>query len=290
MVMLEKNADCAIVYVLGQSNAHAHCQGMKDEDIISEPLKNVHTLRTEHNQSFDVKDLIWSNFTSYDYNLGETQNCTYSFASYLAKGWQKRIDNGEALPDLYIVQMSIGGQMIIGGMWDPNYPLPRVLTAGTYEVCEIALYNLAMHIFPLIHEDLSKTYKHPQAIGIHWIGSEGDTFPGTYDRPDFHDIYYNFFKNIVAATHFDAPLYLYKVVREKRFTSRGEPIDGIAELNNEFKRLTELIPHCEIVDPREADFYDPTMLTDNLFSPDLSHYDKRTQEWFAESFMKKIIG
>lgn len=288
MKMLDKNADCAVVYILGQSNAHAHCQDMKKEDIISVPLKNVHTLCTEHNQSFDVKELEWSNFTSYDYNLGETQNCTYSFASYLAKEWQDRIDSGEKLPDLYIVQMSIGGQMIIGGMWDPNYPLPRVLTPGTYVVCEIALYNLAMHIFPLVHEDLTKNFKSPQAIGIHWIGSEGDTFPGTYDRPDFHDIYYNFFKNIVDATHFEAPLYLYKVVREKKFTSNGESVEGITALNNEFKHLTELIPNCETVDPREADFYDPTMLTDNLFSPDLSHYDKRTQEWFAKSFMKKI--
>lgn len=289
MKKLDKNTDCAVVYVLGQSNAHAHCQAMKEEDIISDPLKNVHTLCTEHNQSFDVKDLVWSNFTSYGYNLGETQDCTYSFASYLAKNWQKRIDDGEKLPDLYIVQMSIGGQMIIGGMWDPNYPKPRVLTSGTYVVCEIALYNLAMHILPLVHEDLSKRFKHPQSIGIHWIGSEGDTSPGAYDRPDFHDIYYNFFKNIVDATGFESPLYLYKIVREKKFTSNGESVEGIKAVNNEFKVLTELIDNCEIVDPKQADFYDPSMLTDNIFSDDLSHYDKRTQEWFAKNFMKQIL-
>ena len=60
-------------------------------------------------------------------------------------------------------------------------------------------------------------------------------------------------------------------------------------LNNEFKVLTELIDNCEIVDPKQADFYDPSMLTDNIFSDDLSHYDKRTQEWFAKNFMKQIL-
>ena len=91
------------------------------------------------------------------------------------------------------------------------------------------------------------------------------------------------------ATGFESPLYLYKIVREKKFTSNGESVEGIKAVNNEFKVLTELIDNCEIVDPKQADFYDPSMLTDNIFSDDLSHYDKRTQEWFAKNFMKQIL-
>lgn len=288
MTKLDKNADCAIIYIFGQSNAHAHCQKMEDNDVIKEPMKNVWKLDTADNQSFDLKEAKWSGFTSYDYNLGETQNCTYSMASFLAKKWQARIDAGENLPDLHIVQMSIGGQMIIGGMWQPHYSHVNALTPGTYDICEIALYELSTYLLPIINKSLSK-YKNVQSLGLHWIGSEGDTYPGTYDRPDFHDIYYNFFTSLIDKTGFDTPLYLYKVVREKNLLKKNESIAGIQGLTAEYEKLCGLINNCCIVDPRKAPFYDATKEDDGLFSPDLSHYHKYTQEWFADRLIEEIL-
>lgn len=288
MKLLNKDADCAVVYIMGQSNAHAHAQPMNEEDIISEPMKNVHMLATEHNQSFDVTDVVWSGFSSYDGNLGETQNCTYSMASFLAKKWQAMIDGGAKLPDLYIVQISIGGQMIVGGEWDPDYDLPHVLTPGVAGICEIALYNFSMHILPVIHQNLTRNFKNPQAIGLHWIGSEGDCFPGSYTKPNFHEIYVNFFNNMIKATGFDCPLYLYKVVRIKHTIKNGHPLEGVEAINNEFEYLTKNMKDCYMVSAQDADFFDPSLDTDNIFSPDMSHYNRYTQEWFADHFLKEI--
>ena len=290
MTKLNKKTDCAIIYILGQSNAHAHCQAMAEEDIIKEPMKNVWKLDTADNQSFDLKEAKWSGFTSYDYNLGETQNCTYSMASFLAKKWQKRIDDGENLPDLHIVQISIGGQMIIGGMWEPHYSRTNALTPGTYDVCEIALYELTMYLLPIIHKSLAVKYENVQSLGVHWIGSEGDTYPGAYDKPNFHEIYYNFFTSIVDRTGFETPLYLYKIVREKNLLKKNESTEGIAAVNAEYEKLCGLIDNCSIVDPRKAPFYDSTKEDDGIFSPDLSHYHKFTQEWFADRFLGEILA
>ena len=281
--------ECAVVYIMGQSNAHAHCQVMAEEDIIKEPMKNVWKLDTKDNQSYDVKNVKWSGFTSYDYNLGETQNCTYSMASFLAKKWQKRIDDGEALPDLHIVQISIGGQMIVGGMWEPNYSRAYAMRPGTWEVCEIALYEWSMFILPLIAKDLKERFDIVHSLGLNWIGGEGDTYPGSYDRKYFKELYEKVFRGLIEATGFDTPLYLYDIVRKKHMEQKNMSTEGIDAVNAEYRELQKIIPNCHIVNPHDAPNYHPSRLDDGLFMGDLSHYIKTTQEWFADNFLKLAL-
>ena len=100
----------AVFMIFGQSNATGHAMMMKEEDYISKPLKNVYGLNREPNQSFDIDRLEFSGYTSFGMNLAETQDNTYSVPNQLARAWQDKIDAGEELPDLYIVQISIGSQ------------------------------------------------------------------------------------------------------------------------------------------------------------------------------------
>ena len=101
----------AVLFISGQSNAHAHGQLLKESDYIVNPLKNVFSLDRDPNQSFVITDVVWSGFTTQGKNLGETQDNTYSFAYFFAKLWQNAIDCGAMnLPDLYIVQVSVGSQ------------------------------------------------------------------------------------------------------------------------------------------------------------------------------------
>ena len=65
-------------------------------------------MHRKDNQSFDIKSLTWSGYTSSGMNLAEEQDDTYSLANCLATLWQKEIDNGKELPDLYIVHIALG--------------------------------------------------------------------------------------------------------------------------------------------------------------------------------------
>ena len=70
----------AVVFVSGQSNAHAHGQFLAPEDRIAVPLKNVFSLDRKENQSFDITDVVWSGYTTAGKNLGESQDHTCCLA------------------------------------------------------------------------------------------------------------------------------------------------------------------------------------------------------------------
>ena len=122
---------CQVFILFGQSQAVGHGIPMQEKDKIKKPLKNVFGLLRKDNQSFDIKALTWSGYTSSGMNLAEEQDDTYSLANWLAALWQKEIDDGKDLPDLYIVQIAIGAQgvteqYLLNGetkkyMWNPYY-------------------------------------------------------------------------------------------------------------------------------------------------------------------------
>ena len=111
MRKFDKNS-APILVVLGQSNAHAHATKLPDDEIIRTPLKNVHGLSREYNQAYGLDDVTWTGFTTGGMNLGETQDDTCCLANVFAAKWQKAIDDGAELPDLYIIQISnVSGSM-----------------------------------------------------------------------------------------------------------------------------------------------------------------------------------
>ena len=169
---LPNGADAAVLYIMGQSNAHAHDQNLAEQEHITCPMKNVRTLNRAYNQSFENDHVEWSGFTSAEYNLGETQDHTASLAYYTAKAWQKAIDDGMALPDLYIVQISIGAEGLFAGndngptgMW--SMEKPKKLKPGVLLEADIALFPFALHTMKLVHEDLSARFHNPYMLGLH---------------------------------------------------------------------------------------------------------------------------
>ena len=81
---MNKDTQAAVVFIHGQSNAHAHGQKLPEEDRITEPMTHVFSLDRDPNQSFDITDVVWSGFTTAGKNLGESQDHTASFAYHLA--------------------------------------------------------------------------------------------------------------------------------------------------------------------------------------------------------------
>ena len=163
----------AVFILLGQSNAVGHGVPMENKDKICNPLKNVFGLKREYNQAFEISDLFWNGYTSDGMNLAEEQDYTWSVANCLAQLWQKELDSGKNLSDLYIIHIAIGAQGITDGyMRNPLYE--KRLVPGKLGEVELFLYSFTAHILSLVNKSLIGIGKTPEIMGIHWRGGEND--------------------------------------------------------------------------------------------------------------------
>ncbi len=284
---MRADTKAAVLFINGQSNAHAHQQLLGENDIIKKPLRNVFSLDRDPNQSFDINDVIWSGFESSGKNLGETQDNTANLAYFFAKRWQSEIDSGKDLPDLYIVQISIGSQGIINGMW--NRDKEKIIKPGILGQVDISLLPFALHINRLVIKNLRNAGKNPEVIGWHWIGSEQEIWHEAYLREDFSKRYDFHFDSMIESMGGEVPLYLYKIcVRPacEKFDLPGEAEDYInAEIVRQAKRLDG-----KIVDARFSPYWDEEdNETHGIFAPDRGHYLAKVQNWFADIFFEEVV-
>ena len=276
----------AVLFVNGQSNAHAHEQFLKEVDRITIPMKNVFSLDRDPNQSFEIQDVVWSGYTTQGKNLGETQDHTCSFAYCVAKLWQKAIDDGATLPDLYIVQISVGSQGIINGMWNPDKE--KILKPGPLGTVDISLFTLALQIDRLAMENLKRNGMEPVVIGRHWIGSEQDIRVRAYARDDLHDRYDYFFDAILSSPGKSCPLYLYKLYTKKVGVKNGIPECATDAINEALFRQCERHRDVTVIEAENCPLWNPEDEHDGIFAQDGAHYRAEVQRWFAETFFEKV--
>ena len=283
---MKNNKKVAVLFINGQSNAHAHHQYLAEEERIADPMLNVFSLDRNPNQSFDIEDVTWSGFTTEGKNLGESQDHTASMAYHLAKLWQTAIDNGEHLPDLYIVQISIGSQGIINGMW--NRDKEKVITPGPLKTVDISLFPLALHINRLALDNLKKAGKTPGVIGWHWIGSEQEASNRAYEREDAQERYDYFFDSMMASMGGNVPLYLYKLYTEKRCVQLGLPEEAVKEINKLLLSQSNRFPNVTMVKTENCPLWDAEHPHLGIFAEDNVHYLAGVHKWFAEMFFAKV--
>ena len=285
-----KNADAAVVYIMGQSNAHGHAQEMYREDRVLTPMQHVFSLDRKENQFYGLDKITWSGYTSHGKNLGETQDHIYNLAYFLADRWE-RLAEEKDLPDLYIVQISVGAQAVVNGirfpgcgMWNPDHA--RIIQPGGWEEADIGLYHLAMEILPLVHKDLSSRYNNPVALGLHWIGNEDDAGVNAVYPEDFADRYDQFFDSVLSAIGFDCPIHFYKMLCTHRedFTPTGIEI-----VNSQHERLAKRLPNAAFHNLQESPLWDEEDPCFGLFAPDMCHYRARTQKYIAQQFWTQFL-
>ncbi|MBQ2743275.1 MAG: hypothetical protein IJF32_10795 [Oscillospiraceae bacterium] len=284
---MKKDTKAAVVFISGQSNATAHQQFLAEEDKVLVPMKNVFGLDRNPNQSFDISDVVWSGWTSGGKNLGETQDHTASLAYFVAKKWQAAIDEGKRLPDLYIVQLSVGSQGIINGMW--NRDKERVIKPGILGEADISLLPLALYIQSLALKNLRESGKNPEVIGWHWLGCEQEVWYEAYLREDFKERYDYHFDVMRKSMGGDVPTYLYKVVVRGGLERFELPLEAENYINAEIERQANRFG-AKLIDPRNSPYWDSN---DNLYygilASDRAHYVPKLQEWFADEFMGDVL-
>ncbi len=282
-----------ILIVMGQSNAHAHATELPDGEKIITPLKNVHGLSTEYNQAFGLDDVTWTGFVSYDMNLGETQNHTCSLANYFAKMWQAAIDSGKELPDLYVIQISVGAQGVAefeahgDNMW---YPMREpILKPGVLGECDISLYPLATEILSLATMNLMTSGKKPQVIGLHWNQWETECFTGSralnHAEENFDNLFWGFFTALGSTKDGKGiPFYLYKPLTENFSAERN------ARMNEIMINFTKKLDNCKIIDVSKTEHYNDTPITHGIFRDDGIHYLPKVHYEFAKYQWAELFG
>lgn len=271
--------DAAVLYIFGQSNAHAHEQRLENDELVRYGLKHVFTLDNRIDRSLDNKNVTWRQYNSEFNNLGEVQNGTATLAHYTALEWERRIEGGQRLPDLYIVQISAGGQGIINDMWTPDMDK----TISDDRKAPVPLYHLAMHIDELVYDDLKKRFKNPISIGLHWIGSESDALEKASKKSDFRRRYDFFFDTIISSLGFECPIYLYRTVCKNCLECRN----GLENVNNIFDEYTRIYKNCSIVSASASPFWDENADDLGIFADGI-HYRAYVQKWFSDKLFDNL--
>lgn len=272
----------AAFILLGQSNAVGHGIPMADRDKINEPLKNVFGLSRTLNQSYDNKSLDWTGYTSFDMNLAESQDNTYSIANILAKMWQGEIDSGVKLPDLHIVHIAIGAQGVTEGyMWYPKRE--KIMKPGRVWRVDISAYPFCTHIFSLLEESFKALDKEVEYYSLHWRGGENDFGADEEKFAEIEEIYSTLFNGFYDAIGKRVPTVLHKFYFNALHPNGNKNKDAINALFDKFARENENI---ETFDVTECPLCNPNLPRDGIYMDDLVHYTPELNKWAAEKILE----
>ena len=271
----------AVFMLFGQSNATGHGIPMREEDYISEPMKNVWGLNRDPNQSFDSDHLEFTGYTSHGMNLAETQDNTYSVANCLARLWQDAIDGGETLPDLYVIQISIGSQGVYD-MWWPDRE--KKLIPGVHGTADISMYPLTVHVLELMKRHFDQNGIEPDFIGMHWRGGEQEVRrPIPELEGKLKATYLRIFNGMREAMGHEFPIVLHLMPYVEVFTKEGN-VDTMHYINGLFEELAREMPKTTLFDPRRAPWYGEPYV---FYRWDLIHYSEKTNRWVAEQIFEE---
>ena len=283
--------DPVLFILLGQSNAVGHGIKLEENERIDVPLKNVFGLTWDDNPFPSENSAVWRGFVTKKMNLGELTENFGSIANYLAPMWQSAVDLGEELPDLYIVNISMGAQGVTEQyMWYPEREVKFV--AGPLGVANISLTPYAENI-------LSRVKKYFDGLGvspktyIHWRGGENDYLvPKAKLETCLPEIYRTIFTRLWSALGDKPKTYLHRIVCDTR-ANDFNPVDGLSlvsmgYINNLFYALAEEFENVEVFDSAEIPGYTLATEERGIFIEDKVHFTADANKWVAKTIFEEI--
>ena len=284
-------ADAAVFILLGQSNAVGHALPMAANERIDTPMKNVYGLHRDPNQSYSIKELTWAGYTSDGTNLGETQDHTFSVSNCLAIAWQRKIDEGADLPDLYIINISIGAEGVTEKyMWYPGKT--QVLKPGKLGTVNISLFSFSQHIFSMVDDSFRKMGKTYEYVGLHWRGGEND-ISNVAERPDnpLPQIYTTIIDGFNQTLN-KPPIYLHYVVAKDRMADypTNKKVEVMEEMNAMFDDFSKKYSNVEVFDVRNYPDYEANTKGNNMFQSDMIHFTRPVNQWVAKTILEDYMN
>ncbi len=286
------NNEAVVFILLGQSNAVGFKLHMDKADIIKTPLKNVYGLSRDKNQTFDADRLYWENYRSAGFNLGESNDNTYSVANCLAKKWQESIDQGTRLPDLYIVHIAVGAQGVTKGyMWNPDYP--KKLIPGKLDTVDISLYQLTERVLTMVDQSMTERSVKYSFLPLWWRGGENDmTADADLLHSTLYDVYVQMIQGFRKSLGKIVPVTLHKIISHE-LADQMDPTGRFncqrLYINQVFERLSNDLPEVSVIDPESFPQYLPNVHTNGVFLDDGVHFKREVNEYLAGQIVADFV-
>ncbi|MEJ7139331.1 FG-GAP repeat domain-containing protein [Amphibiibacter pelophylacis] len=288
---LDPQRDAAVLILLGQSNAEGVKTSLSAAEVAARSnLANVHGLSRAANLKVNAQSVTWSPYSVKDSNLGNNSSggATVNVAGEFALRWQQAINDGQKLPDLYVVNISWSGQGFGPGTtgydrWSPSRNPADVQS----------LYPLARRTLALAASNLLRQDKRVRVIGLHWNQWEAENVAGWMNSAaDVQDAFAAELNGIASALgDADFPIYLYR----PRSTSLsrnyygGNPakynaiVQGLTQLASSGGKF-RLLDAADAVSTTGARLFNPSSAATGerygIFL-DTLHYTPEVQRWFA---------
>ncbi|MEJ7139329.1 FG-GAP repeat domain-containing protein [Amphibiibacter pelophylacis] len=284
--------DAAVLIVLGQSNAEGWTTSLSPSEIAARSnLANVHGLPRGANLKVNAQSITWAPYSVSDSNLGDNYNggASIHLAGEFAQRWQQAINNGQKLPDLYVVHIAWGGQGFGPGTGTDNRWSPSRNPADVQ-----SLYPLARRTLALAAQNLIGQGKRVRVIGLHWNQWETDNQAGWMNSAaDAQNGFAAQLNGIASALgEADFPIYLYRprsTIYSRRFyggnlTKFNYIAQGLTQLASSGGKF-RLLDAADAVSATGARLFNPSGAATGerygIFQDDTVHYTPDVQRWFA---------
>ncbi len=301
--MIFEENDAPILVVAGQSNAVGLYGTLNGSELKQFPLKNVWGLDRSH-EKFGLDDVHWENFRSENMCIGDSWNDRPSLANLFALRWQKAIDSGADLPDLYVIFTARGGAGILREEHNKmNYWCPYIEHTTDFE--HISLYPIATEIMSLAYMNIKMSGKNPKIIGLHWNQwecesetlesklkelpeSEHESYAQSFGEmleEEYRNLFWGFFTALGSDKWGKGiPFYYYKPVSDCYGELAKETLDKV------LSRIAASYDIGKVIDSTKLPIYHNRDYMHGIFRCDGLHYHHETQEYFCDIFWDDLFN
>ncbi|MBR4941284.1 MAG: hypothetical protein IKZ19_04730 [Clostridia bacterium] len=280
-----------LLVVLGQSNAVGHGIVLEKHEQIDVPLKNVFGLTWDDNTYPSQNAAVWRGFVTSGMNIGEATENFGSISNYLAPMWQAAVDSGCDLPDLYIVDISIGAQGVTKEyMWYPGRK--EKFRPGKLGEVDISLTPYSENILSRVAKYFDELGVKPK-IEIHWRGGENDYLvPKENLENVLLPIYREIFTRLWAALGQDADTVLHRIVCDTRalyFSPEdGRCLVSMGYVNNTFEAMAREFENVTVFDATLIPGYTLSVEERGIFLNDMVHFTPEANKWVAKQIFDRL--
>lgn len=259
-IVFDTSTDVILIFIMGQSNA----KGRANEEATPFTATNVFCLPLDGDSfiPFDNTNRLYS------YSLGSTTDTRYSPSYAIAKGWQDRINDGESLPDLYIVGVAKGGQGL-----DPS------VSASTRAWSSKGLLpGKSVDAFKISLRTLHTLGKSVYFAGTFWLQGERDSnddVSASNYGANFSALY-QLWKDTIGTDHF---IWFTKL-------TNNATTENTIKINNAF---TDFADYAQ--SRAGAYVFDASQSGISPFTtPDNIHYNEAALNWMGDIIINQIIN
>lgn len=277
---LNSTTDACVMLIVGQSNA----EGVPSAGTaFAGPATNVKVMG---NAEFAFKDYDTTDNSVYRTSRSNTAKPL----TEMAKAWQARIDGGEDLPDLYIIEVAFSGSgwskdgSAAVNRWnadlakgDPSGDFWDEATEGALTT-NTSLYDTYYKAVKAGISEIIGNGLRPALMGVFQVGFEAETTTATAAAQ---------YENTLRAMRFMAAeaagVYMprFFVTKLRTTLESSYPQANIDVSNAKLDDFAAAFPSVTILDP--ADSGEGSLFVDNV------HYSQAVQTWFVSEILRQTI-